>query len=49
MWAKNSRLWLMASMTDELMGDVLGIKTTLTEVDELQIEFIFAIALLLSG
>ena len=46
MRAKNSRLWLMTSGSVE---DVPGIKTTLTKVDELEIELIFSIALLLPG
>jgi hypothetical protein len=46
MRAKNSRLWLITPGSTE---DVAGIKTTLTQVDELEIDFIFSIALLLPG
>ena len=34
-------------MTPVSTGDIAGIKTTLTQVDELEIEFIFSIALFL--
>ena len=43
---KNSRLWLV---TPGSTRDVPGIITTLTKVDELEIEFIFSIAFLLPG